>query len=118
MMLMECFMMSFNVDRSRSRSRSYSPSHARRYARGVHSDDAHRSKDRAPKIEYITEFGGSDGDEAKFAGYSPPPSPPSQADALNRSEHSTFNSCKDRLESVYSAAAYRQFCYLSQTFVV
>lgn len=91
-------MMVFNDDRSRSRSRSYSPSHPRRHARGVHSDDAHRSKDRAPKIEYITEFGGSDGDEPKFAGYSPPPSPPSQADALNRSEHSTFNSCKDRLE--------------------
>lgn len=88
-------MMVFNDDRSRSRSRSYSPSHPRRHARGVHSDDGHRSKDRAPKIEYITEFGGSDGDEPKFAGYSPPPSPPSQADALNRSEHSTFNSCKD-----------------------
>ncbi|CAI9110170.1 OLC1v1010149C1 [Oldenlandia corymbosa var. corymbosa] len=67
--------------RSRSRSRSYSPSHPRRHARG---DDAHRSKDRAPKIEYITEFGGSDGDEPKFSGYSPPPSPPSQADALSR----------------------------------
>ncbi|KAL3526779.1 hypothetical protein ACH5RR_011435 [Cinchona calisaya] len=70
--------------RSRSRSRSYSPSHLRRYARGVHSDDAHRSKDRTTKIEYITEFGGSDGNEPKIEGYSPPPSPPSQADALNR----------------------------------
>ncbi|CDP02494.1 unnamed protein product [Coffea canephora] len=70
--------------RSRSRSRSYSPSHSRRNARGMHSDDVHRSKDRAPKIEYITEFGGSDGNEPKFEGYSPPPSPPTQADALNR----------------------------------
>ncbi|GMP31487.1 hypothetical protein CsSME_00005678 [Camellia sinensis var. sinensis] len=80
--------------RSRSRSRSYSPSHSRRYARGVHSDDSHRSKSKAAKIEYITEFGGSaDGDEPKFEGFSPPPSPPPQADLLNRSEHSTFNSC-------------------------
>ncbi|KAL7224094.1 hypothetical protein ACSBR1_025534 [Camellia fascicularis] len=71
--------------RSRSRSRSYSPSHSRRYARGVHSDDSHRSKSKAAKIEYITEFGGSaDGDEPKFEGFSPPPSPPPQADLLNR----------------------------------
>ncbi|CAL5372948.1 unnamed protein product [Camellia sinensis] len=71
--------------RSRSRSRSYSPSHSRRYARGVHSDDSHRSKSKAAKIEYITEFGGSaDGDEPKFEGFSPPPSPPPQADPLNR----------------------------------
>ncbi|KAI5684544.1 hypothetical protein M9H77_05772 [Catharanthus roseus] len=68
----------------RSRSRSYSPLHSRRYARGQHSDDVHRSKDRGSKIEYITEFGGSDGDEPKFEGYSPPRSPPSQAEALNR----------------------------------
>ncbi|KAI3452022.1 hypothetical protein Pfo_008687 [Paulownia fortunei] len=71
--------------RSRSRSRSYSPSQSRRYSRGVHPDDTHRSKDTGPKIEYITEFGGSgDGDEPKLEGYSPPPSPPTQADALNR----------------------------------
>ncbi|KAH7851157.1 hypothetical protein Vadar_007859 [Vaccinium darrowii] len=70
--------------RSRSRSRSYSPSHSRRYARGVHSDDGHRSKSKASKIEYITEFGGSaDGDEPKLEGFSPPPSP-SKADVLNR----------------------------------
>lgn len=72
----------------RSRSRSYSPSSSRRYARGQHSDDVHRSKDRGPKIEYITEFGASDVDDPKFEGYSPPPSPPSQAGSLNRSEHS------------------------------
>ncbi|CAK9166505.1 unnamed protein product [Ilex paraguariensis] len=71
--------------RSRSQSRSYSPSHSRRHARGVHSDDFHRSKPKVPKIEYITEFGGSaDGDEPKIEGFSPPPSPPSRADALSR----------------------------------
>ncbi|KAG8642614.1 hypothetical protein MANES_12G106800v8 [Manihot esculenta] len=71
--------------RSRSRSRSYSPSHSRRYARGGHSDEVHRSKPRTPKIEYITEFGGSgEGDEPKLEGYSPPSSPPSQADMLSR----------------------------------
>ncbi|KAL6572946.1 hypothetical protein OROHE_002422 [Orobanche hederae] len=67
----------------RSRSRSYSPSQSRRYSRGLHLDDSHRSKDSGPKIEYITEFGGS-GDEPKLEGYSPPPSPTSQAGALNR----------------------------------
>ncbi|KAL9378339.1 hypothetical protein Peur_029674 [Populus x canadensis] len=71
--------------RSRSRSRSYSPSHSRRYTRGGHLDEIHQSKSRTPKIEYITEFGGScDRDEPKLGGYSPPPSPPSQADVLNR----------------------------------
>jgi len=100
--------------RSRSRSRSYSPSHSRRYARGVHSDDGHRSKSKASKIEYITEFGGSaDGDEPKLEGFSPPPSP-SKADVSNRSEHLTFDSCNDRLDSLYSAAAYPQLCYLRQ----
>ncbi|KAA8547192.1 hypothetical protein F0562_003599 [Nyssa sinensis] len=69
----------------RSRSRSYSPSHSRRYARGVHSDDVHRSKSKASKIEYITEFGGSpNGDDPKLEGFSPPPSPTSRADVLNR----------------------------------
>lgn len=58
-------------------------------------DDTHRCKDSGPKIEYITEFGSSEGDERKLEGYSPPPSPPPQVDALNRSENSTFNSCKD-----------------------
>ncbi|XP_015890143.1 uncharacterized protein LOC107424797 isoform X1 [Ziziphus jujuba] len=69
----------------RSRSRSYSPSYSRRYPRGRHSDDVHRSKPVTPKIEYITEFGGSgDGNDLKLEGLSPPTSPPSQADMLNR----------------------------------
>ncbi|GAV91814.1 hypothetical protein CFOL_v3_35200, partial [Cephalotus follicularis] len=69
----------------RSRSRSYSPSHSRRYGRGGHADEVHRSKPRTPKIEYITEFGGSgEGEEPKLEGYSPPSSPPSQSDVLNR----------------------------------
>lgn len=98
----------------RSRSRSYSPSHSRRHGRGSHADDGHRSKSRAPKIEYITEFGGSGGgEEPKLEGYSPPPSPLSQADALNRSEHLTFNICKKiDWKSLYCAAAYHPFCYL------
>ncbi|TYI89019.1 hypothetical protein E1A91_D03G024700v1 [Gossypium mustelinum] len=71
--------------RSRSRSRSYSPSYSRRHARGGYSDDSHRRKPNAPKIEYITEFGGSgDGNGPKLDGVSPPSSPPSQADILNR----------------------------------
>ncbi|KAL3813617.1 hypothetical protein ACJIZ3_014885 [Penstemon smallii] len=65
----------------RSRSRSYSPSQSRRYSRGLHPVEPHRSKDSGPKIEFITEFGG---DEPKLEGYSPPPSPSSQADTLNR----------------------------------
>lgn len=81
------------LGRSRSKSRSFSPSLSRRYSRGGHPDDTHRSKESGPKIEYITEFGSSgDGQEQKLEGYSPPPSPPPQIDALNRSEHSTFNS--------------------------
>ncbi|KAL7141387.1 hypothetical protein ABFS83_08G049600 [Erythranthe nasuta] len=64
--------------RSRTRSRSYSPSQSRRHT--------HRSKDSAPKIEYITEFGGSgNGEGPNLEGYSPPQSPPSQTYALNRS---------------------------------
>ncbi|KHF97395.1 Pro-MCH 1 [Gossypium arboreum] len=71
--------------RSRSKSRSYSPSYSRRHARGGYSDDSHRRKPKAPKIEYITEFGGSgDGNGPKLDGVSPPSSPPSQADILNR----------------------------------
>lgn len=90
----------------RSRSRSRSPSYSRRHARGGHSDDLHRGKLRTPRIEYITEFGGTgDGDAPKLEGFSPPPSP-TRADVLNRSGHWTFNSCKDRLDSLYSAAAY------------
>lgn len=92
---------------NRSRSRSRSPSYSRRYDRGGLSDNGHRSKSRAPKIEYITEFGGSaDVDDKNPERVSPPPSPVFQADVLNRSEHSTFNSCKDRLDNVFTAAAY------------
>ncbi|WCJ31137.1 hypothetical protein M5689_012648 [Euphorbia peplus] len=70
--------------RSRSRSRSHSP-HSRRHARGRHSDELHRSKSKTPKIEYITEFGGSgEGGELKLEGRSPPPSPTSRADMLSR----------------------------------
>ncbi|XVF59417.1 hypothetical protein PTKIN_Ptkin07bG0274200 [Pterospermum kingtungense] len=69
----------------RSRSRSYSPSYSRRHARGGYANDSSRSKPKAPKIEYITEFGGSgDGDGPKLEGFSPPSSPPSQAGMLNR----------------------------------
>ncbi|XP_071705478.1 uncharacterized protein [Rutidosis leptorrhynchoides] len=72
----------------RSRSRSYSPSQSRRRDRD-NSDDNLRSNPRAPKIEYITEFGGAgDNDGPKLAGYtppsSPPSSPPSHVGALNR----------------------------------
>ncbi|GLT54116.1 hypothetical protein SLA2020_273440 [Shorea laevis] len=71
--------------RSRSKSRSYSPSYSRRYPRGGHCDDVHRSKPKTPKIEFITEFGGSGaGDQPKLERFSPPPSPQSQADLLNR----------------------------------
>ncbi|KAK9228287.1 hypothetical protein WN944_021236 [Citrus x changshan-huyou] len=105
--------------RSRSRSRSYSPSYSRRHARGSYSEEVHRSKSRTPKVEYITEFGGSgDGDEPKLEGFSPPPSPPAQADLLNRSEHWTFNSCKDRLDSLILCCSLPPFCCLRQTFLV
>ncbi|KAM7262438.1 hypothetical protein ACFE04_000121 [Oxalis oulophora] len=67
--------------RSRSRSKSYSPSYSRRSSR--HSEEAHRSRPRTPKIEYITEFGGN-GDEPKLEGYSPPQSPPSKSNDLSR----------------------------------
>ncbi|KAK9678546.1 hypothetical protein RND81_11G218400 [Saponaria officinalis] len=67
------------------RSRSRSPSYSRRHGRG-NGDDGHRSKSKAPKIEYITEFGGSpDRGTPKLEGISPPPSP--RSDVSNRSEH-------------------------------
>ncbi|XP_008805276.1 CLK4-associating serine/arginine rich protein isoform X2 [Phoenix dactylifera] len=73
---------------SRSRSQSYSPSHSRRHDRSSHADNGHRSKPKPPKIEYITEFGGStDMDDQKVEGISPPSSP-LQADLLNRSSGS------------------------------
>uniref|UniRef100_A0A164UB95 Suppressor of white apricot N-terminal domain-containing protein n=2 Tax=Daucus carota subsp. sativus TaxID=79200 RepID=A0A164UB95_DAUCS len=78
-------LLTFFIASVRSRSRSYSPSRSRRHARGAHSDDVPRSKSRAPKIEYITEFGGAgEGAEPKIVGYSPPPSPRSEAGSLNR----------------------------------
>lgn len=71
--------------RSRSRSPSYSPSYSRRCGRGSHANDGHRSKPKTPKIEFITEFGGSgDSGGPKLEGLSPPSSPPSQADVPNR----------------------------------
>lgn len=107
----------FSIYRSRSRSRSYSPSYAKRYSRSSHSDDILRSKPKTPKIEYITEFGGSgDADATKREGFSPPRSPTSRVDTLNRSEHWTFNYCQDRLDSLFSAkhithiVAWANFC--------
>ncbi|KAG9451000.1 hypothetical protein H6P81_010965 [Aristolochia fimbriata] len=70
--------------RSSTRSRSRSPAHSRRYDRGSHADNGHRGKSKASKIEYITEFGGSPKSNDQMLGFSPPPSPPSQADVLNR----------------------------------
>lgn len=109
MELLKLLTVAFDV--LRSRSRSHSPSYSRRHPRGRHPDDMHRSKPTAPKIEYITEFGGSGigGSETKLEGFSPPSSPPSHADVLNRSEHSTFYSCKDTLDNVYSAADFPHF---------
>ncbi|CAD6203933.1 unnamed protein product [Miscanthus lutarioriparius] len=62
--------------RSRSRSRSRSPSHSRRHGRGIHAESNYRSKPKAPRVEYITEFGGSDDTSVpKVSGISPPSSP-------------------------------------------
>ncbi|KAK3151831.1 hypothetical protein QOZ80_3AG0251210 [Eleusine coracana subsp. coracana] len=59
-----------------SRSRSRSPSYSRHHVRGTHAESSYRSKPKPPKVEYITEFGGSDGtSELKVAGISPPSSP-------------------------------------------
>ncbi|XP_074304200.1 uncharacterized protein LOC141638920 isoform X2 [Silene latifolia] len=64
------------------RSRSRSPSYSRRHGRS-HADDGRRNKSKAPKIEYITEFGGSpDRGAPKLEGFSPPPSP--QSEVSNR----------------------------------
>ncbi|KAL5982475.1 hypothetical protein ACLOJK_016547 [Asimina triloba] len=65
-------------------SRSRSPSYSRRYDRTSHADNGHRSKPKAGKIEYITEYGGSSGlDDQKLEGISPPSSP-FQPDTPNR----------------------------------
>jgi len=77
--------------RSRSRSRSRSPSYSRRHGRSIHAESSHRSKPKAPRVEYITEFGGSDdSSEPKVSGISPPSSP-IRIDIPNRSGNSTFN---------------------------
>ncbi|KAM3312854.1 hypothetical protein ACQJBY_032570 [Aegilops geniculata] len=70
--------------RSRSRSRSHSPS-SRRHTRGTHAESNYRSKAKPPRVEYITEFGGSeDASDLKVTGISPPSSP-IRADIPNRS---------------------------------
>jgi arginine/serine-rich splicing factor 16 len=77
--------------RSRSRSRSRSPSYSRRHGRSIHAESSYRSKPKAPRVEYITEFGGSDdSSEPKVSGISPPSSP-IRIDIPNRSGNSTFN---------------------------
>lgn len=96
----------FHVDRSRSRSRSRSPSHSRRHGRGIHAESNYRSKPKAPRVEYITEFGGSDDiSEPKVSGISPPSSP-IRIDMPNRSGNSTFNICKYTLGELFSDGAY------------
>lgn len=101
----------------RSRSRSYSPSKSRRHGHGD-SDDSHRSNPRAPKIEYITEFGGSpDGGGPKLAGYTPPSSPPSQVGALNRSEHSSNYNIRQLANFSVLGGSFLSFlfsCYMSK----
>ncbi|XP_078444344.1 CLK4-associating serine/arginine-rich protein isoform X2 [Wolffia australiana] len=71
--------------RSRTGSRSYSPLHSRRHTRDLNADNGgYKSKSRAPKIEFITEFGGSNSGALGQEGISPPSSPPSHADMPNR----------------------------------
>lgn len=92
--------------RSRSRSRSRSPSHSRRHGRGIHAESNYWSKPKAPRVEYITEFGGSDDtSEPKVSGISPPSSP-IRIDIPNRSGNSTFNICKYTLGELFSDGAY------------
>ncbi|KAL6621333.1 hypothetical protein ACP70R_033765 [Stipagrostis hirtigluma subsp. patula] len=92
--------------RSRSQSRSRSPSYSRRHGRGTHAESSYRSKPKIPKVEYITEFGGSEeSSEPKVAGISPPSSP-IRTDVPIRSGISTFNICKYTLEDIFSAGAY------------
>eukprot|EP00252_Welwitschia_mirabilis_P007275 TRINITY_DN184_c0_g1_i1.p1 TRINITY_DN184_c0_g1~~TRINITY_DN184_c0_g1_i1.p1 ORF type:complete len:320 (-),score=65.87 TRINITY_DN184_c0_g1_i1:1013-1972(-) len=89
--------------RSRSRSRSRSPSYSRRYDRDWDENSRRRSKgrDTTSKIEYITEFGiTTNGEDIKSEAVSPPPSPPSQADVVNRSEHCTFKIWNNNIASI------------------
>jgi hypothetical protein len=84
---------SISFDRSRSRSRSRSPSYSRRHARGSHAESNHRSKAKPPRVEYITEFGGSeDTSDLKVTGISPPSSP-KRVGIPNRSGNLNFNIC-------------------------
>ncbi|ONK64627.1 uncharacterized protein A4U43_C07F28140 [Asparagus officinalis] len=74
---------------SRSRSRSHSPARLKRYDRGgydrgEYADSGHRSKSKSSKIEYITEFGGTDGTNNQKLGGISPPSSPLHADLSNR----------------------------------
>ncbi|OEL30140.1 hypothetical protein BAE44_0008841 [Dichanthelium oligosanthes] len=92
--------------RSRSRSRSRSPSYSRRHGRGIHAESSYRSKPKAPRVEYITEFGGSDDSSGpKVSGISPPSSP-IRIDIPTRSGNSTFNIRKYTLGELFSAGAY------------
>uniref|UniRef100_A0A0D9VUW6 Suppressor of white apricot N-terminal domain-containing protein n=1 Tax=Leersia perrieri TaxID=77586 RepID=A0A0D9VUW6_9ORYZ len=83
--------------RSRSRSRSRSPSYSRRHGRGTNAESNYRSKPKAPRVEYITEFGGSDDTHDLKVGGISPPSSPIRVGIPNRSGNSTFNICKDTL---------------------
>uniref|UniRef100_A0A453HXP1 Uncharacterized protein n=2 Tax=Aegilops tauschii subsp. strangulata TaxID=200361 RepID=A0A453HXP1_AEGTS len=57
----------------------------RRHTRGTHAESNYRSKAKPPRVEYITEFGGSeDASDLKVTGISPPSSP-IRADIPNRS---------------------------------
>eukprot|EP00250_Pteridium_aquilinum_P010776 c19622_g1_i1 orf=322-1602(+) len=95
----------FRRGRSRSRSRSPSLSRSRRqdrqgsYERSRESENLSkksRTRVATTKIEYITEFGCTVEEEpGSTLGISPPSSPPSQADSINRSEHWTFKTCND-----------------------
>lgn len=84
-------------ERSRSRSRSPSLPRSRRQSFHERSRDSEsvskKARARTPteKIEYITEFGSAvDQEPGSAVGITPPPSPPSQVDSINRSEHWTF----------------------------
>lgn len=70
--------------RSRSRSRSRSPSYSRRHGRGIHAESNYRSKPKAPRVEYITEFGGSDDTREPKVSRISPPSSPIRIDIPNR----------------------------------
>lgn len=106
---LNAFHLEIIFNRSRSRSRSRTPARSRRHDYGSHADNGYRSKSKPPKIEYITEFAVSIGnDDPKMEAISPPSSPV-QADPLNRSGHSTFYTCKDILANLFSLPRARVF---------